>query len=226
MNRTKHYRDAMNQTIAQLTPTDQQYFDQLGTYLATASFTLDETAINLQLLSMAQDLLNAERTGQDASQFFGQQPQAMADAILVQLPKSRLRDQLKFMILLILISWAGLLMASPNSATGLKLNYLAALLVPIIEILTIIVLFQLLHHTTYPHWSPKMTKLIISCVAGLIWTISVALLLVCLFFLPTTYQLLIPTPWNNVILGGIGLLAIGYLGFTIFSQRAIKQHKA
>ncbi|WP_130847302.1 hypothetical protein [Lactiplantibacillus mudanjiangensis] len=219
MTQADQTRNRMNQIVDQLNPTNQTYFHQLTTYLMTNSLFTNETALNRQLLAMAQDLADAEHDGLDAEQYFGNAPQAMGDALLAQLPPAKLREHLPFLAVLIGISWCFLIISSPNIATGLQLNLLMFIIVPIVEIIMTQLIFKWFHMTTYWQRTNRLTNWITWFVNGLFWIVCVGIMVLLIFFVPTTYQVVIGQPWNLLILGLLAVIAVSYFGYQLYSLR-------
>ena len=84
-NQGKVYRDKLNQLEDQLTAENRHYFDDLRMYMSMAGLLLDEGELNMQLYQLAADLLAAQADGVSAVDYFGNQPQEMADELDVHI---------------------------------------------------------------------------------------------------------------------------------------------
>lgn len=101
MNKTDNYQEQLNRLEQQLPPSDAQYFQDLRRYLLTKDlFKSNEQILTQQLLTMLQDFLDASHHGETAPQFFGNNPAALADDILAELPRNNRRQQFQFIGLL------------------------------------------------------------------------------------------------------------------------------
>jgi len=210
MTKTNEYRKSLNELQALLPPNDYQYFDKLRQYLLTQNLFADEEAINLQLLTMLQDLRDAEQDGLDAETFSGNTPAAMANAILAELPRPNWRQQFQFIALLVFISWFFILLNSSVN-TGLNLNLFTFLAVPVIEIIAISLIFKIFHHAVYTkqhHFQSTTLPLLLVC------SITVILIIVVFLFaekLSINYLITIPNPWGLIIQALLCLITLSLL---------------
>lgn len=214
MTKANEYRETLNKLQAQLPPDDYQYFDKLRQYLLTKNLFANEDAINLQLLTMLQDLRDAEKDGLTAEAFFGSTPDVMANAILTELPRTNWRQQFKFIALLIFISWFFILLNS-GVENGLNLNLFTFLIVPIIEIIAIALIFRVFHHSIYTqrkHFQSTTLPLFLICsiaMATIVFVFSIA------DRLSFNYLLVVPNPWGLIIQILLFLITLGSLGTTL-----------
>lgn len=202
----------INQLKQRLAANDQRYFDDLQLYLSTAGLFYNETQLNQQLLNMLLDLRDANADGQSAIDFFGNDPQTMSNEIIKQLPTPKLRDQLSFISIIIGITWLFQLLYSRNTAAGMHLNIIALVIVPIIEVLAIMLIFRVLHHSVYVAPNRKWLGYVQT---ALIFSVTVGLMLAFTNLIPLGWTLLIPSPWNNLLLTLIAIIATGTLVFVL-----------
>ncbi|WP_427910834.1 hypothetical protein ABUE38_00695 [Pediococcus parvulus] len=149
MKKANQYQQEINQLKTQLNSSDSRYFEKLQTYILSQNIFYNDETINLQLLSMLQDLIDAEKDNSDATELFGNDPQSMANEILAQLPKPKLRDQLSMSTLVIAISWFFLLLSSTSTTSGIIINLWAYILAPFLELITISLILKILHKSVY-----------------------------------------------------------------------------
>lgn len=135
MKKANQYQQEINQLKTQLNSFDSRYFEKLQTYILSQNIFYNDETINLQLLSMLQDLIDAEKDNSDATELFGNDPQSMANEILAQLPKPKLRDQLSMSTLVIAISWFFLLLSSTSTTSGIIINLWAFILAHFLNLL-------------------------------------------------------------------------------------------
>ena len=76
-----------NDSVQNLKPENKAYFDDLIVYMASSSLFHDEGAIREQLYQMVLDFSDAEKEGITAQEFFGENPQAMADELVKDSPR-------------------------------------------------------------------------------------------------------------------------------------------
>ncbi|QMU08296.1 DUF1129 domain-containing protein [Levilactobacillus suantsaii] len=209
----------INQLKRQLSPADRKYIDDLQVYLNTATVFYSNAPINAQLLAMLQDLLNANQDGLNAAEWFGHDPQSMADEILRQFPqpqwRAKLRDLAGFVALIIGISWFSLLLSSQKTPQGLQLNLLAFVGVPIVELIVIGVAFKLLHRTTYQNAHSFFHRHLPVILMGLIFLLGVAAILVTSLS-PIGVTYILPTPWDTVLLTSIILVATSCFAVSLY----------
>lgn len=86
-----------NQLRAQLTGENEKYYSDLLLYMRLNSFMKDQAAIESNLLEILQDIIDAQREGLTAEQYFGKNPQILADELLQQVPK-KVGEVFKFVL--------------------------------------------------------------------------------------------------------------------------------
>lgn len=214
MNKSKQYLNQINRLKKQLNPKDLKYFDDLQTYMSTESLFFNEEIIYSQLLNMIQDLLDANEDNISAEEFFGNDPKTMANEILSELPRPKLRDQGGFITLIIGISWICLLLSGQNDAQGMLLNSLSFILVPIIEIMTVYIFMQLLHYSVYQKHQTTFYLL-----GGLLFIIGTFLIVFIVRIPSMGFSILIPNPWNLYLLSIIASITTIYMIHSIRSQK-------
>lgn len=102
---------ANNLLRKKLTSENQKYYEDLLTYIRGKSTFNREKDVEQLLLEILHDLIDAQNNGQNAEDYFGKNPQTLADEILQTLPKSFF-ETFK-LACYILISYV-LLFANPN----------------------------------------------------------------------------------------------------------------
>ncbi|PMD69824.1 hypothetical protein [Companilactobacillus nuruki] len=214
MNKSKHYLNEINHLKQKLNPIDLKYFDDLQVYMTTKNLFFNEEVIYSQLLSMIQDLLDANEDNINAESFFGNNPKTMAHEILSELPHPRLRDQGSFISLIIGISWFCLLLSGQNDSHGMQLNSLAFILVPLIEIGMTFLFIKLLHYSVY-----QRHQSIFYLLSGLLFVIGTLLIVIIVRVPSMGFSILIPSPWNIYILSIIVIISIIYLIYSIRTHK-------
>lgn len=79
---------ANNLLRKKLTSENQKYYEYLLTYIRGKSTFNREKDVEQLLLEILHDLIDAQNNGQNAEDYFGKNPQTLADEILQTLPKS------------------------------------------------------------------------------------------------------------------------------------------
>ncbi|WP_370926285.1 hypothetical protein [Lactiplantibacillus plantarum] len=79
---------ANNLLRKKLTSENQKYYEDLLTYIRGKSTFNREKDVEQLLLEILHDLIDAQNNGQNAEDYFGKNPQTLADEILQTLPKS------------------------------------------------------------------------------------------------------------------------------------------
>ncbi|BEI51788.1 hypothetical protein JK197_15665 [Lactiplantibacillus plantarum] len=79
---------ANNLLRKKLTSENQKYYEDLLTYIRGKSTFNREKDVEQLLLEILHDLIDAQNNGQNAEDYFGKNPQTIADEILQTLPKS------------------------------------------------------------------------------------------------------------------------------------------
>lgn len=106
----------------QLTSANRAWFSRLRLFMWLQGWARDRSAVASQLLAMMQDLLDAQRDGACAESFFGQEPKAMAKAILRELPLLPVLTWLRIGGSLIWFSWFAALLLAAGRQPGLPIR--------------------------------------------------------------------------------------------------------
>lgn len=75
-----------NELRTGLNDDNEKFYADFLVYARTTNWLKDEQAIEEQLLSILQDILEAQKNGQNAAEYFGTDPQRVADSLLKNLP--------------------------------------------------------------------------------------------------------------------------------------------
>ncbi len=87
-----------------LTPENKEYYEKVLIYIRTKSLFHAELDIELILIELLKDILEAQSNGESAEAFFGENPQPMLDNLLNQLPKIATSKKVKLILLVFGIS--------------------------------------------------------------------------------------------------------------------------
>lgn len=84
------YTEKMSDELNHLNKENQAYVKKMVAYIGVKSFFYDDELLGEQLYNMVCDLKVAERDGIGAMDYYGKDPRAMVDQILLELPKRSL----------------------------------------------------------------------------------------------------------------------------------------
>ncbi len=85
---TEQLIEQNNQLREQLTKENERYYSDLLVYTRIRGFFLNEQLLEEQLLQILQDMLDAQNDGVSAADYYGHQPQQLAEQLLDTLPKA------------------------------------------------------------------------------------------------------------------------------------------
>lgn len=85
---TEQLIEQNNQLREQLTKENERYYSDLLVYTRIRGFFLNEQQLEEQLLQILQDMLDAQNDGVSAADYYGHQPQQLAEQLLDTFPKA------------------------------------------------------------------------------------------------------------------------------------------
>lgn len=194
--------DELNTLQKQLSPNDAQYFDNLR-FACNAPLFTNESAVNAILLDMLRDLVDAEHDGLDAQTFFGTDPQHLARQLRAQLPKLSFKKRFSLIATIVGITWLSPVANGGYSAEGTVIDLLNFLTLPVISLLAAFLLFRLFGSKLNAR--PWLMNLL---AVGII-LLAIAGFSLNLFWFPIQWPIMIPHPWNIIIIGGGLLILVG-----------------
>lgn len=107
------YREQIQMIEKQLNKENKAYMSKVNIYLVLASIFHDaEETVAAQLLTIYQDVLQAQQDGMTAQEFLGQDTKAMADKLITQLPKLSFGQGLKWLFSILFYFWGMFAMMS------------------------------------------------------------------------------------------------------------------
>ena len=187
---------ALMQTFSQ---EDQAYFQDLWDYFNFAGFLYEEKALREQVYNLALDFSQASGDGLTAKDYFGQDPKGMADQIIENMPKESTRSVLKYGAIVSGIVIFYRLLSDFASQAVLVLKPLVYLTDIILGLLAVGIIFYLLRRLIFAEEKAKKA-------------IYVAFVLVLGFyfvgeivgvrFLPALAWLVVPSPWDALLMTG------------------------
>lgn len=188
-----------NELREQLTKENRDYYENLLIYLRGNSFLRDDYQVEENLLTILQDLIDAQADGVDAAAYFGKNPEATADDLLKTIPLN-LTDffwfNLKMVFMMLFIFWIPQLVRPV-----MILDIGNALLCGIIAVIgSWGVLWVLAHHAFTKHPRLETIELIVYSV----------IIVIVLFFI----SIFVKTGWRIALSSQVSLAVI-ILGLVI-----------
>lgn len=206
MAKQKGYTNELNQLIKRLTPDNAAYFERLRGYMVFSGLFVDETALAEQLYQMAADLYAAQEDQVTAVEFFGKEPQEMADALLRELPPAGWKALLGIVAMVTGILWSFDLLTDFTLGTTWQLSPLSYLISPLLGIVTIYVILQILRGSFYHDKTPanKLGKGRKAALLLVIWVYLFGSILASRL-LKNVGRITIPFPFDVLFIGSLGV---------------------
>jgi len=180
----------------QLTKENKAYYDDFLSYVAKHNFWSDDENINVMLLEILQDLLQAQADGIIAEEYFGNNPQDVADELIKNIPSgSKRAGWKKIASLLSALALIPLVLSlmQPGQEIGL-LHLLIACIAP--AFLGLVMFFVFIFDKRYKQ--TKKNTIITAILFGVMFTLVTLVAGLSIVFLPDFY-VIVPS-WIRVIL--------------------------
>ncbi|ETF11034.1 hypothetical protein [Lactiplantibacillus plantarum] len=175
---------ANNLLRKKLTSENQKYYEDLLTYIRGKSTFNREKDVEQLLLEILHDLIDAQNNGQNAEDYFGKNPQTLADEILQTLPKSFFET---FKLACYILIGYVLLFATPNIVLPTSnLDFGKLIILGTISFVFSLVVLWLIGQETY-----QKTKLI-KLASYVLGTITFAGIVIGSVFLKTPLAISLP----------------------------------
>lgn len=175
---------ANNLLRKKLTSENQKYYEDLLTYIRGKSTFNREKDVEQLLLEILHDLIDAQNNGQNAEDYFGKNPQTIADEILQTLPKSFFET---FKLACYILIGYVLLFATPNIVLPTSnLDFGKLIILGTISFVFSLVVLWLIGQETY-----QKTKLI-KLASYVLGTITFAGIVIGSVFLKTPLAISLP----------------------------------
>jgi DNA-binding ferritin-like protein (Dps family) len=174
MNKRKQmasYRAKTNEISKKLSVKNRKFFEDLREYLLFSSVFYDEYVVVGQVYEIANDLLEAQNQGEEAQEYFGTNPQKIADELLRNTPKSSFMNQLSLLFIMIGISWL-IKLISDFSSNSVQLNLFSYITTAMYSIFIVISFFFVMKKTIYLKKSfiaNKTKRFLILWLVALLW---------------------------------------------------------
>ena len=178
---------------------DQAYFQDLWDYFNFAGFLYEEKALRGQVYNLALDFSQAEADGLTAKDYFGLDPKEMADQIIENMPKESTRSVLKYGAIISGIVIFYRLLSDFASQAVLVLKPLVYLTDIILGLLTVGIIFYLLRRLIFAEEKAKKAIYVaFFLVLGFYFVGEI----VGVRFLPAFAWLVVPSPWDTLLMTG------------------------
>lgn len=137
-----------NDLRKKLNPTNEKYYSKLLIYVRTSGLLYEDYEVESSLLEILQDILDAQNNGQDAQDYFGQEPSKIANQLINNFTKISFKQQLKFFGTLfgVTVIWTFITQLIGHEQ---QLNLMPFILNGVFLILFIAGTFWFIHQTTY-----------------------------------------------------------------------------
>ena len=178
---------------------DQAYFQDLWDYFNFAGFLYEEKALRGQVYNLALDFSQAEADGLTAKDYFGLDPKEMADQIIENMPKESTRSVLKYGAIISGIVIFYRLLSDFASQAVLVLKPLVYLTDIILGLLAVGIIFYLLRRLIF---AEEKTKKAIYVAFVLVLGFYFVGEIVGVRFLPALAWLVVPSPWDALLMTG------------------------
>lgn len=196
MNTNKDYLDAMNQLKKVLGPADQDYFEKLRGYMGMSSLLKDEKAINQQLYQMHLDFMNAQEDGLSAEEFFGNDPKAMADQLLEEIPRTSFKTFFQYVGIVAVIIWGTRFLSDFSESAPVVINPALYIFDLVLVFSLIVMLFKLIQVSVYRKAADKKFDWLEIIGATLVFIFYIIIYLTSDRFIPVILPFTVSRPWS------------------------------
>lgn len=212
-NKTDELIQQNNTLRKQLTAENERYYTDLLLYLRTAGLFYDQEEVELRLMEILQDMLEAQDAGISARTYFSKEPQAIANQLIVNFPKAGIQEKLKTFSLIFGISSFFSLINQLSPETN-QINLLPFILNGLLIFLGIQGVFLFIHSDIYSRRpeDKRKTTLIIALLSILFFSLFIGIQ----FLKPEALFFSLP---NFVLVVLTFLFPILFTGFTFLGNK-------
>jgi hypothetical protein len=160
-NTAKQLVELNNKYREQLNPENKVYYEDILLYMRTFGFFYEELETERHLMTILQDILEAQKYGESAEDYFGKNPKEIVDQLTKQFDKPSWKSIFKMSGLIFLISSFYTICGSFTEPT-LQVNVFALLMDGMLSIALVYGVFKLLHLSIYiKKQYPKIIKFLV-----------------------------------------------------------------
>lgn len=199
-----------NMLREQLTPENKSYYEDILVYMRTFGFFYEELETERHLMTILQDILEAQKNGETAEEYFGKNPKEIVDQLTKEFDQPSWKSIFKMSGMLFLIS-SFFTISGSFTAPTLQVNVFALLLNGILSIALVYGIFKLLHLSIYI--KKQFSKIIEFFVLWLLLMISFGLFILIQFYAPKQGIVKIGSPYDWMAILVILIMAITYVLF-------------
>lgn len=196
------YRNQMNAAGADLTAENRAYFDDLLVYALTKRLWVRELPLVRELYGMQRDLLDAQRDGMTAHDFFGDNPRAMADTLVRQYGRFSWHEVWNIVGVVVGINFIIAIVSDPSTGP-MRVSWLALLVSTLIESGGIFAVFTLINRSIFArsdHGNRTRIQWGVGILTGIL-VLALVLTWVLVPQLPARFNLVVPQPWDLLLMG-------------------------
>lgn len=211
--RTKEYRDKLNEIEKKLKGENRNFFKDLRDYLVTSSFFYDEEDVTEQTYNVCLDLLDAQENGQNAEEFFGKNSRKLADSMIKNFKHASFKDSLYFILLPIGIYWIVTFIGDFVTPGALRINLLEYFLVAVLSLVICPFIFWVIHKSVYlSENNPVRKSKVIQYLLGTIFFACViGLFLLINILTPAVGVIKLVFPYDTLFILVIAAIFIGWI---------------
>ena len=147
-NAAKQLVEQNNKLREQLTPENKVYYEDILLYMRTFGFFYEELETEQHLMTILQDILEAQKHGESAEEYFGKNPKEVVDQLTKQFDKPSWKSIFKISGMIFLITTFFTIFGS-FAAPTLQVNVFVILLDGILSVASVYGVFKLLHLSIY-----------------------------------------------------------------------------
>ncbi|MCD4644476.1 hypothetical protein AR454_20450 [Bacillus mycoides] len=167
-NSAKQLVEKNNKLREQLSPENKVYYEDILMYMRTFGFSYEELETEQHLMAILQDILEAQKHGESAEEYFGKNPKEIVNQLTKQFEKPSWNSMFKISGLIFLISTFYVIVGSFTAPT-LQVNVLVILLNGIVSVALVYGIFKLLHLSIYMKMQlPKLIKFFVVWIMAMI----------------------------------------------------------
>lgn len=167
-NSAKQLVEKNNKLREQLSPENKVYYEDILMYMRTFGFFYEELETEQHLMAILQDILEAQKHGESAEEYFGKNPKEIVNQLTKQFEKPSWNSMFKISGLIFLISTFYVIVGSFTAPT-LQVNVLVILLNGIFSVALVYGTFKLLHLSIYMKMQlPKLIKFFVVWIMAMI----------------------------------------------------------
>ena len=207
-NAAKQLVEQNNKLREHLSPENKVYYEDILLYMRTFGFFYEELETEQHLMTILQDILEAQRHGESAEEYFGKDPKEVVDQLTKQFDKPSWKSMFKISGMIFIISTFYTIFGS-FAAPTLQINVFAILLAGILSVASVYGVLKLLHLSIYIKIQlPKFIKFLI---VWILVMIPFGLFFLIQFYAPKQGIVKIASPFDWMAIVVILIMAIVYV---------------